>query len=233
MQKIAQAFLVSLSVGLVSACGGGSSGSAASAVSTSTFSVDAAFKGNIAAPRNLPWTLTGTVQGVAVSGSGTLTESGLSASSFNGTAAQLRTVRFNGTLIALNQSAPYSQTESAYYDSGYRLIGGSGTAGTSYITQTLSTLPTAARVGDSGALATITNYGDAAKLLKTSSSTVTWALAADTANTALLKLTTAVAGPTGSVTTTTTETLRITPAGDTTKVSLDSNVSGQLLKFTF
>jgi hypothetical protein len=233
MNTVLRIFAVSVATMSLLACGGGGgdAGGAAAATSTSTFSIANANIDNIKATRNLNWTLSGVVSGVAVGGSGTYVDSGLAASTFGGGAAQLKTIRFNGNITAQGQSSPYSQIENVYYDAAFLQIGSVGAGGTLYTTVNLSALPTAAKIGDSGTLATVTGYSNPAKTSQTGTSTVTWALSADTATTAILKVTTTsnnAASPSTSV-----ETLRITPAGVTTKVSIESNVGGQVLKFSF
>jgi hypothetical protein len=233
MNTVLRIFAVGVVTTSLLACGGGGGdvGGAAVVASTSTFSIANANVDNIKATRSLNWTLSGIVTGITVGGSGTYADSGLAASTFGGTAAQLKTIRFNGNISAQGQSSPYSQTENVYYDSAFKQIGSVGAGGTLYMTTNLNTLPTAAKIGDSGTLATVTGYTDPAKTSQTGSSTVTWALSADTATTAILKVTTTsnnASSPATSV-----ETLRITPAGVTTKVSIDSNVGGQVLKFSF
>jgi hypothetical protein len=233
MKTMLKTFAVCVAANSLLACGGGGAdpGGNSTVVSASTFSVANAHLDNIKATRNLNWTLAGLVNGVTTGGSGTYTDSGLSASTFGATTAQLKTIRFNGNLTAQGQSAPYSQTENVYYDAAFKQIGSVGAGGTLYMTTSVGTLPTAAKIGDSGTLATVAGYADAARLSLTGSSTVTWALSADTATTAILKLTTTSNNP--ATPATTVETLRITPAGVTTKVSIESNVGGQVLKFNF
>jgi hypothetical protein len=214
------------------ACGGGGDSAAPAVASTSAFSVADAYTDNLKAVRNLNWTMSGIVTGVGVSGSGTFTDSGLAVATFGGLSnAQRKTIGFNGSISAQGQSAPYSQSESIFYDSAFRQIGYSGTQGVSYMSTTLGTLPTAAKVGDTGTLLTTTGYLDQAKTaLNGTVSNVTWALSADTADTALLKLTST---SNGSSTPTSVETLRVTPSGTTSKVSIEANVNGNLLKFNF
>jgi hypothetical protein len=233
MNTVLRIFTIGIATTSLLACGGGGgdAGGAAAVTSTSTFSIANANIDNIKATRNLNWTLSGVVSGVTVGGSGTYVDNGLAAGTFGGAAAQLKTIKFNGNITAQGQSSPYSQTENVYYDAAFKQIGSVGAGGTLYMTTNLSTLPTAAKIGDTGTLATVTGYTDSAKTSQTGSSTVTWALSADTSTTAILKITTTsnnVASPSTSV-----ETLRITPAGVTTKVSIDSNVGGQVLKFSF
>jgi hypothetical protein len=229
MKKIIQSAQALFLISSLAACGGGGSAPAGTSTvaSTSTFSVDAAYKKNITTPRNLPWTISGVINGISVSGSGTVNETYVNSITFNGVIAQVRTAAFNGTLTAQGQSSPYVQTESAYYDSLFRIIGSSGTQGVSYATTNLTALPTTAKVGDQGNLSSSTSYSNAAKTAIAGTASTTWAISADTATTALLKLTSTSTGAT------TVETLRITPAGDVTRLSLDANVNGQTLKFSF
>jgi hypothetical protein len=239
-QRMCSAAFVAFLLGALSACGGGGGSSAPAAVaSTNTFSIDAAYKSSVAAVRTVPWTISGnvtaTISGVpttvVVSGSGTLRESGLSSTTFNGKAAQARTLSFSGTLQAQGQSSPYSQSETVYLDANLGNLGSTGST-TSYASAIVATLPIAAKVGESGNLMTLDGFVDASKLVKSASSTVTWALLPDTATTALLQI--IVKGTsTAGVTNSSVDTYRITPTGTTTRVSLDSSVSGQSLKFTF
>jgi hypothetical protein len=216
----------------LSACGGGSD-STAPIVSTATFSIDAARKISLATAIDLPWTLSGTVNGNAVSGSGTFKKSGFTAATFNGTAAQSITSVTNGTIAALGKSAPLTTTSTVYYDAGVKTIGTISQLGTTYVIEVLNSLPTAAKVGDTGTVSTRTDYSDIAKLVKVGSSTTTWALTADTPNTAVLTLTTVIFGKTIAENSTTTDVSKLTPAGATTQVSIETNINNQVLKLTF
>jgi hypothetical protein len=230
MKKIIQSFQTFLLLMSLAACGGGGSASEGTTTlvpSVATFSIDAAYKKNITTSKNLTWSLSGIVNGLAVSGSGTLNETYVSGTTFNGLVAQLRTSAFNGTLSGQGQSAPYTQTERTYYDSLIRFIGSSGSAGVTYANTILGTLPTAAKIGDQGNLSTTTSYSNAAKTTVLGSSNVGWVLSADSATSALLKLTSSGNGVT------TVETLRLTTTGEVTRVSIESNVNGQVLKFSF
>ncbi len=241
MKHLITASIVGFSFALLVGCGGGGDSGSGSlggpeivpAVSSSTFSVDAAYKNNLSASRNLSWKLVGTVQTIAVTGTGTWVESGLSATTFNGQPAQLRTIKTNGTLITLGQSTPLVINQNVYYDSGFRNVGSSGTAGSNYQTMTFSVLPTTAKIGDSGLLAIIKSYSDVAKLNKISTGTTSWVLSADSATTAILKITTALVTPTGVGNLTTFESVRVSTTGETTKVTFESLGIDQMLKFSF
>jgi hypothetical protein len=220
---------------LLNACGGGSS-SPATVAATTTFSVDAAYKNNVSTARNSTMTITA-VQGTQTAkGTATMVESALSATTFNGRSAQTRTVSVNGSVSAGTQTAPFVLNETTYVDSTFVPVGNvttsGGTSATAYQTSTvIGALPTAAKVGDSGSFLTVETFTTAAKTVKTSTGTITWALSADTATTALLKMTTTLTGSANNGTTI--ETLRITSAGAVTRLQVDANLGGVRVIYDF
>jgi hypothetical protein len=220
-----------LLIASLTACGSGSDSPPVQ--STATFSVDAAYKNNLSTARDLAWSLTGTINANSLSGSGTLKKSGLSAGTFNGAPVQMIAAVVSGTIIAAGKSAPLNTNTTTYYDANLKAVGSSGTTGTGYQTETLSALPVAAKIGDTGNLSSAIGYSDAARLIKASTSTSTWALSADTPNTAILTITTVLVGKTSADNATLTEVLKTTPSGVTTPVSLESNANNQIVKFNF
>jgi hypothetical protein len=226
-----------LSVGIfLGGCGGGSSSTQAIA-STSTFPVDVAYKNNISTAQSRSIKVSSSSSTQSSSGTATMIESGLSATTFNGANVQVRTVSLNGTLTSGIQSTPFSVNETTYLDSnllqvGSRTINSANVNTLAYQTAVvIAALPGTAKVGDSGTFLMVESFSDPAKTIRTSTNTLAWELSADTATTALLKLTTTITNSASNGSTV--ETLRVTPAGAATRLQLDGNINGVRVVYDF
>ena len=84
--KLQKLLVVAMSTAFLAACGGGGGGSSAPiapVTSTETFQVKTAYVSYFTDSRSLPFTMSGTTSGVSVNGSGTVTQSGVTSSSFH------------------------------------------------------------------------------------------------------------------------------------------------------
>jgi hypothetical protein len=236
MSNFINCVLAVLATSLLSACGGGSS-APTTVISTNSFAVDTAFRNNESASRTHSIKVTATVGVQTATGTGTIVESALSPTLFNGSSAQLRTSTVNATLALGNQTAPFTVNGTTYLDINLYPVGAlatssTGLSSTTYEVSTLlAALPSAAKVGDSGSFLKVDSFSNAAKTVKISSSTITWALSADTASTALLKFTRITTGSTNDGTTI--EISRITPAGVITPVQVDAALATGRVIFDF
>ena len=206
---------------LLSACGGGgggdSGGAAAPVASTDSFPLMTAYTNSLTSSSSNNYTISGTVNAVAVTGSGTVTFGNLSAGTFEGVAAQQRTTTATGSVVANGVTIPLNSSSIRWVDSNYVPKGGSG--GTDYIVVTgTPTIPTAARVNDTGTFYTANRYSNSTKSVLRGTQTVTYVLEADTATTALLKTITTEKDNSNKTTSTASAQLRITPTGTITRV---------------
>jgi hypothetical protein len=201
---------------LITACGGGGGGgggeAAAPVASTDTFPLMTVYINTLTTSSSNNFTISGIVSGVAVTGSGTATFGNLSAGTFEGVAAQQRTTTATGSIVVNGTTLPLNSSSIFWVDSNYVPKGGSG--GTDYIVVTgTPTIPTAARVNDTGTLYTANRYSDSTKSVLRGTETVTYVLEADTATTALLKTINIEKNNSNTTTSTSSAQYRITPAG--------------------
>lgn len=203
---------------LLAACGGGGGGGSSTPVtSTETFQLRTAYVSYLTDTRSLPFSVTGTISGVNVSGTGTVTQGGIAAATFEGQSAQVKTTTVTGTLVANGQSVPLASTSTAYVDANYSPLGFNGSE---YEVVTSSApIPITARVNDTAVWYSATRYIGSSKATRTGTTTATFVLEPDTASTALLKIIEVERNTSSTVTSTSTTTFRITPAGNLTRIS--------------
>jgi hypothetical protein len=203
---------------LLTACGGGDGGGSASTVSsTETFQLRAGWINYISDTRSLPFSLTGSVSGTAVTGSGTLTQGSLSNAVFESQIALKKTTVITGTIKGDGQSFPLGITTTTYIDSNYNPLGSSGPE---YVVLVSGTpIPATARVNDTGIWYQSVRYASSAKTTRLGTATTSYALEPDTASTALLKIVTVDKDTYGTTTSTNTLTFRMTPTGGLTRLS--------------
>jgi len=221
MLKLIKTLTAVSALALMTACGGGGGGggggAAAPVASTDTFPLMTVYTNSLTTSSSNNFTISGTVSGVAVTGSGTVTFGNLSAGTFEGVAAQQRTTTATGSIVVNGTTVPLNSSSIDWVDSNYVPKGESG--GTDYIVVTgTPTIPTAARVNDTGTLYTANRYSNSTKSVLRGTETVTYVLEADTATTALLKLIITEKDNSNTTTSTSSTQFRITPAGAFTRV---------------
>ncbi len=210
-------FAMSLSTLLfASGCGGGGGGST-TVVSTDTFQLRTAYVNHLTATRSVPFTASGTIDGINVSGNGTVTEGALTSTTFELQGALQKVTAVTGTLNANGRTIPLSSSSTEFVDTNYNPL---GSIGEEYeVVSSSVTIPATARVNSTGVWYTATTYTTSAKLTPTGTSSVSFALEPDTASTALLKIISVDKNTLGSTTFTNTVTFRMTPSGTLTRIS--------------
>lgn len=182
-------------------CGGGGSGTPATTTSaTPTLPLAAAMASFARDTRTTPFTVAGTGssggQTVAFGGSGSISST-IAAGTFEGVAAQVKTLTTNATLTAQGASSPISDTSVAYYDANYQTLGTS--AATSYCVSSPSGgFPASAKVGDTGTWYSATCYTNSTKSVKTFTRTLTFSIEPLTDTSALLRITQKATPTTGA-----------------------------------
>lgn len=216
-------FFYSLALTLVfalSACGGGGGGgstSTAPVTSTETFQLRTAYVNYVTETRSLPFKVTGTSSGYSVSGSGTATQGALTSATFESKAAQQKTTTVTGSITANGTTSPLSSSSTDYVDSNYNPLGEIGSE-YSVVNSGIS-IPTTARVNDTGILYTSNRYTSSSKTTLLGTSTVSYVLEPDTAATALFKVISTEKDTLNKQTSVSTVTFRITAAGALTRIS--------------
>ena len=171
----------------------------------------------------------GAVDNYVISGScaGTSRQSAstASASSFEGTAG-FSAVQVSDTTLTNCSPATATVTGSAHYNAGYVPIG-LAVAGGDYavLASGLASLPSAAKVGDTGVLATLNTFRDSSKATPTGQRVISYVIEADTGTTAILNLVTRSYNTSQQLMVTEESRLRMTQSGTLTMVSIDVQFS--------
>lgn len=184
--------LFSLAGILLSACGGGSGGSTATSLSSTTsqattFPISAAIKNLVTKGYAANVTLSGKVGTNTVSGSGTSGWSAGVQTQFEGQSA-IDAVDNENITAVVNGASPrtVSSITHQYFSKDFAPLGQLDQDGTYYVVTSFSGWPAAAKVGDSGTLASITVYSDASKGSITGKQAFKYSMEADGSNTAIL-----------------------------------------------
>lgn len=206
----------------VSACGGGGGGTTAApapVASTSTFNLLAASKSQVSTPNSSNFSVGGTLSGFAVTGSGTETNGAVTAGTFEGVSALQQTTTVTGTATGNGTSFPLASSSISWTDSNYIPLGESG--GSEYIViKGTPTIPTAARVNDTGGIYTANRYTSSTKTSLIGTLVVTYVVEADTASTALVTILSAYKNTLGATTKTGTSQLRVTTSNTFARVKV-------------
>jgi hypothetical protein len=217
---------------LLAACGGGGGGSSFTPVtSTETFQLRTAWVNYLTDSRSLPFTVSGTSSGIRITGSGTLTQGGLSAGVFEGVSAIQKTSVVTGSITGNGTTLPLSTSITEFVDSNYYPLGSSGDEYT--VVNGTATIPQTAMVNDTGTLFTENRYQTSAKAALLGTNTMTYIVEPDSATTALLKLIEVEKSTAGTTTGTTTITYRMTPSGGLTRLSEVYSDSTDTLTITY
>jgi len=138
-----------------------------------------------------------------------------------------RTTTSTGSLVVNGQTEPLNTLGIHWVDSNYVPKGESG--GSEYLVVTgTSTIPTAARINDTGIFYTANRYASSTKAVFLGTETVSYVVEADTASTALLSIISVEKNKSGTTTSTSRNQYRITPAGTFTRIKT-TGVEGNLL----
>jgi hypothetical protein len=213
--------------------GGGGGGTAGAITSTQTFQVQAALATMFTAQSTLSFTVSGTVNGVNVTGSGTVTRGSVTGTTFEGASALQRSTTVSMTLTGNGQTIPLTSTDVSYATSNYIPLGSSG-AEYEVVVGT-PTIPATAMVNDNGTAYVSSLYTNSSKGTFLGTDTVTYVLLPDTASTALLRMTQTSKNTSNAVTLQDTVTVRVTPAGGVTFIdeTVFDVASGSNLTITY
>jgi hypothetical protein len=218
-----------LSALILSACGGGGGGGAPAPVapvtpvaSSSTFQLQQAYANYFSDTKTEPFTISGSVAGATVTGSGVTTKTSVTNGTFEGVASVQKTATTTGTMTvtvgatSTTQAIPTTNV-TGFASPAFLPLGFSSS--TSYMVYLNSAIPATARVGDSGEIASFITYTNSSKAVPTSIGNVRYSVEPDNASTALLKLITTNIGNGGVVLSVATELYRMTPTGALTHLS--------------
>jgi hypothetical protein len=202
---------------LLSACGGGGDGGGdAQVLSTGSFNLQAAYKSNFTATNSYKFNISGTYGSFPVSGSGSAIVGAVTSGVFEGQSALQHTTSILGSFLANGQTIPLATSAVYWVDTNYMPR---GSVATEYVViNGTATIPTAAKVNDTGSLYVANRYRNSTKTQLLGTTTVTYVVEADTATTALVTLISVDKNTNGTTTQTSTEQYRVTTANTITKI---------------
>lgn len=202
----------------LTACGGGGDNSSIvpTVTSTADFPLHTAWVNHVSGSRSLSFTVSGSVNGTNVAGSGTGTQSSLVSTTFEGTPALRGSTTQSMTLNPGNVTI--ASTSYGYVDSNYNYLGSSSDEEYAVVTSR-EAIPASAKVNANGIWHTENRYRDISKSVFLGTETTSFSLEPDTAETALLKIIQVQKNAGGTVTGNFSATYRLTKAGALTRLS--------------
>jgi len=166
-----------------------------------------------------------------VTGSGTVTQSPVTNGLFEGAAVLQKTTTVNGTFVANGVTIPVTASGTAFVDP---TCVAKGWVGEEYVVlSSVATVPDTAKVNDTGLWHTSNRDAGSTRSSWLGTSVARFALAPDTATTALLDIIQIDKDALGNTTTTSTAVFRMTPAGDLTRLSETAVDSTTTLTLTY
>jgi hypothetical protein len=237
MLKKLRLILVASTVASLLGCGGGGGGGTPAATvpvaSTTTFQIRLANANATQQTSTLPFTVAGTINGVAVIGSGSVTRGNITSTAFETQTALQKVITTSGTYTKNGTTVPLSTVSTSYTDANYLPLGSYSDAEYAVV-QGTANIPVTAQINDTGIVYTAIRYTNSSKTSTIGTMTATFTLLPDTANTALLRVIRVYKDNGSIVTKTTTSLTRLTPAGTSTYVSDSSTDSnGNNLTLTY
>lgn len=203
---------LTLSTAFLATCGGGGSGRSAPASPVTSLEispVQASYINYFNGSLTLPFTLSGTVAGIPVSGSGTVTQSSVSSTTFEGATALQKTTTINGFLTANGLTKPLASTLVSYVDPSYMPL---GSINSEYLAVT-------GNMDDTGEWFSTNSHSSSSKITLLDTEAVSYALQPDTASTALLRIIQADMNLSGATTMSSSLNFRMSPAGGHSRLS--------------
>jgi outer membrane protein assembly factor BamB len=166
----------------LTSCGGGGSSSGGPVTSTLTFPLQSGMKASAAQGYSIDFTVSGTCNGTA-----NLTSSTPIPTTFEGVAAasSLGTVS-----LSLSNCTPsyFSSSSTDYYDVNYVPLGTITSSGEYGVYTTTPAIPVSVKVGDTGTIGTKIYYTNNTKIFSTGQDVISYVIAPDTANTAIVNI---------------------------------------------
>ena len=217
----------------LTACGGGGESAVATppVATTKTFDLKTTYANFLQTTVTRTFTLTGSASGLAVTGSGSTTLGALQAATFLGSPALVRTQTMTASLSANGQTIPFGTSGQSYYDSNYNPLGATGVNFS--VVESRISLPTAAKINDTGVWMTMTNYPGSNKEYVKGTTTVSYSLGADSDTSAILTLINSEKSASGQALSSTVATYRITTSNSVTPLTESLQSAEGLLSLTY
>lgn len=221
MKKKKAFVIVALSLVLVACGGGGGGGSGGTSGGNGTTASSLAFPIQIAKRAMITngQARTFTASG-SCSGRSTLTHApSTSAASFEGVGGRIASIQTVSASFSNCTPATLDSTQTYFYDANYLPLGSSSATQYSVFAQT-TPLPASVKVGDTGSIGTRNIYSDSTKTVPIGLAVVTYAIEADTANTAIYNEITRIYNSANSLTLTEHSRYRISQSGPLELISV-------------
>ena len=168
--------------------GGGGGGDNTPVVSTENFALQQAWVGYLYESNSYSYAVSGSYQGLPVTGSGTLTNGNVTTGTFEGVGALQRSQTVTGSISVSGQAVPLAGTSTTFFDSNYNLLGFSYVGGDYSVVTSYKSIPVIGKVGDTDTWYNLTDYTDSSKTSIISTSTMSYVIEPDTSLTAILKI---------------------------------------------
>lgn len=180
-----QYFLViNLLILLLVGCGGGGGGSGSR---TETFPVKQAFRDFFKDGSTSNFVVSGTINGVSVTGSGTYSSTVATTGTFEGSSAFVVSNTLTGSITGSGNTQQLDYSSTSYFDTNYNPIGFEDDE--SYSTSTVEEWPVTVKAGDSGDLGIQTNYTDNSKSIMTGTVESSYSVTAGSLDSVTIKIT--------------------------------------------
>jgi hypothetical protein len=218
LKKLKYAVAVA-ALSLLAACGGGGGGDGGSSepvTSTETFQVRTAWTNYITNTATYTGTISGTYASYPVTGSMVVSQGSLGTGTFEGQSALSKSTTATGNIVINGTNVPSAVTATMFFDSNYVPLGNTGGTDYEVVTGTV-TIPTTARVGDTGNFYSTNRYSSSSKTLLRGTTQVSYVLEPDTATTAIFKMIRVEKDTSNTKTSTSTISFQITPSGGITR----------------
>ena len=218
-----------------SGCGGGGvNGVTAFTVvsSTETFQIKAALTNYLTNTSTLVGRVSGTMSGYPVIGLFTVSQSSITAGTFEGFSVFLKSITATGSFVANGVTYPLARTLVSYFDSNYVPLGEAG--GSSYDVVTGSvTIPVTGNIASNGNMYSENRYSSITNPILIGTRQTSYVLEPETASTALFKLIQIERDTSQVATDISIVTFRITPAGAITRLSETSTSDAKVITVTY
>lgn len=195
------------------------------------FSLEAAYRQFIQVPETKAFDISGIVEGISMTGSGSVTAGRMTGTTFEGRSALSQTATFSLTLRGNGQSVPFSTSSTTYYDSNYRLLGSMGT--TYEVVTSYYGFPSSATANDAGLLYQSTIYRDSSKRLIDGKRTVTYSTTFESPSTLVLTVIDIEKDNLGNTTLTSSARYRVASDNSVTRLGETANDSSSFLVMAF
>jgi hypothetical protein len=232
-QTILRGAALTSCIAALAACGGGGGGGGSSSAPKTPYPIATPYSHFITNGSASSVSITGKIQDMSVTGSGSIAFSPAVAATFEGTNGVSTTESVNASVVVDNTPITIPTiTTTTYYDSNYREIGGLFVGNTYGVVNVSHSLPVEASVGDSGELYAYTMYSGPSKISVVGSATSGYTVESGDANSVILRISISFYDTGHSLSEVDDYRYRIDANGNITFVSLNTDADGDKLKFT-